>query len=122
MPLRDDRATLSDIQYYCERIIGAVASSSSREEFATLPYHFAAVERWLTIIGEAVKRLSSNFRDQHPHIDWRGWAGLRDVVMHGYDIVDYIEIWETITRDVPGLLTSVTLLLAEIEASEQPDS
>jgi uncharacterized protein with HEPN domain len=38
----------------------------------------------LIILGEATKRLSNEFREQHPKIPWRQMAGLRDVVIHDY--------------------------------------
>ena len=44
-----------------------------------------AVIRRLTIIGEATKRLSMEFRASHPHIPWKDMAGLRDVVVHEYE-------------------------------------
>jgi uncharacterized protein with HEPN domain len=47
-----------------------------------------AVIRRLIIIGEATKRLSTQFREVHPDIPWKEMAGLRDVVVHDYDEVD----------------------------------
>lgn len=41
-----------------------------------------ALLRSLEIIGEATKNLSQNFRDQHPDIQWREMAGLRDKLIH----------------------------------------
>ncbi|MGB3238052.1 MAG: HepT-like ribonuclease domain-containing protein [Geitlerinemataceae cyanobacterium] len=43
-----------------------------------------AVLRRLIIIGEATKRLSPEFRSQHPTIPWRNIAGLRDIAVHEY--------------------------------------
>ena len=31
-------------------------------------------------------------------------AGMRDKLIHGYDIVDLEEVWKTANRDVPYLL------------------
>jgi len=42
-----------------------------------------AVIRRLTIVGEATKRLSMEFREAYPHVPWKEMAGLRDVVVHG---------------------------------------
>ncbi|MCU0569579.1 MAG: DUF86 domain-containing protein [Oculatellaceae cyanobacterium Prado106] len=39
-----------------------------------------AILRRITIIGEATKRLSKDFREQHPTIPWREIAGMRDVI------------------------------------------
>jgi uncharacterized protein with HEPN domain len=53
-----------------------------------------AVLHQLVVIGEAAKRLSAEYRANHPEIPWREMAGLRDVVVHHYDEIDLVEIWE----------------------------
>lgn len=65
----------------------------------------------LAVIGEAVKRLSLEFRAQHPDIPWQLIAGMRDHVIHGYDVVDWDEVWKTATKDVPNLLVKIEPLL-----------
>ncbi|HEY9645799.1 MAG TPA: HepT-like ribonuclease domain-containing protein, partial [Chroococcidiopsis sp.] len=45
----------------------------------------SAILYQITIIGEATKRLSQSFRQQHPQIPWREMAGMRDVIVHEYD-------------------------------------
>jgi len=52
----------------------------------------SAIVRQIEIIGEATKRLSEDFRNSHPEIPWRSMAGMRDVVIHGYDHVDLEEV------------------------------
>jgi len=32
---------------------------------------------------------------------------MRDHVIHGYDVVDWDEVWKTVTRDVPDLLAKI---------------
>ena len=48
----------------------------------------SAVQHQILIIGEATKRLSSHFRNQHTHIPWKAMAGMRDVLIHSYDNAD----------------------------------
>jgi len=63
------------------------------------------------VIGEAVKRLSQDFRTRHPEIPWTLIAGMRDKLIHGYDIVDLDEVWKTADADVPDLLSLLEPLL-----------
>ena len=70
----------------------------------------SAVLYQLTVIGEAVKRLSKEFRDQHPQIPWTLMAGMRDNLIHGYDLIDWDEVWKTAKSDVPDLLSKVESL------------
>lgn len=60
-----------------------------------------AVVRNLEIIGEAAKNLPAEFRQGRPQVNWRGLAGLRDVVIHGYFNVDLEMIWEIVYRELP---------------------
>lgn len=64
----------------------------------------SSVLHQLMVMGEAVKRLSTGFRDRHADIPWTLIAGMRDNLIHGYDIVDLEEVWRTADRDVPELL------------------
>ncbi len=56
------------------------------------------------VMGEAVKRLSTDYRNKYPHIPWKLMAGMRDKLIHGYDIVDLDEVWKTVDVDVPQVL------------------
>jgi uncharacterized protein with HEPN domain len=59
------------------------------------------------VIGEAVKRLSKEFRGQYREIPWTLIAGMRDNLIHGYDLIDWDEVWKTSTEDVPDLLARI---------------
>ena len=67
----------------------------------------------LLVVGEAVKRLSTEFREQHPAIPWSLMAGMRDHLIHAYDTVDWDEVWTTVTRDIPILLAQLKPLLPQ---------
>ena len=71
----------------------------------------SAVLHQLMVIGEAVKRLSPEFRERHGGIPWSAIAGMRDHLIHGYDLVDLEEVWKTATADVPSLLTALEPLV-----------
>jgi uncharacterized protein with HEPN domain len=64
----------------------------------------AAVLHELLVLGEAVKRLSVAFREQHPDVPWKAMAGMRDRLLHGYDDVDLDLVWKTLDEDLPGLV------------------
>ena len=67
----------------------------------------SAVLYQLTVIGEAVKRLSKEFRATYSEVPWTLIASMRDNLIHGYDLIDWDEVWKTSTTDVPELLEKV---------------
>lgn len=69
-----------------------------------------AILRGIMIIGEATKRLSKDFRAQHPTIPWKEIAGMRDVITHNYDEVDLDEVWTVINENLPQLLAYIESL------------
>jgi uncharacterized protein with HEPN domain len=71
-----------------------------------------AILRRITIIGEATKRLSKDFRDQHSTIPWKEIAGMRDVIAHDYDEVDLDEVWTVINENLPQLLSYIKPLVS----------
>ncbi len=86
------------------QLIAAFVEGFHQETFIEDWKTRSAVLFQLTVIGEAVKRLSPGFRSAHAQVPWALMAGMRDHLIHAYDLVDWDEVWTTATRDVPGLL------------------
>jgi uncharacterized protein with HEPN domain len=75
----------------------------------------AALERYLEIMGEAVKRLPEELRESNSDIPWREIAAMRNHLSHGYDSVDYQVLWDTVDKDVPALLKRVEQMLNDLK-------
>lgn len=52
----------------------------------------AAVEREISIIGEAAGRLSTEFRTAHPELPWKRLIKLRNFYMHACERLDAKEV------------------------------
>jgi uncharacterized protein with HEPN domain len=63
-----------------------------------------AIVRQLTILGEASKRVSAEFRNEHSEIPWKKIAGLRDVIVHDYFHVNLEKVWRIVREDLPDLI------------------
>jgi uncharacterized protein with HEPN domain len=72
-----------------------------------------AVVRALEVIGEAAMHVAPAFRRGHPEIPWRGMAGMRDKVIHGYSGVDAAVVWRTVKEDLPRVREAVQSLLPQ---------
>jgi uncharacterized protein with HEPN domain len=64
----------------------------------------SAVLHQLLVIGEAVKRLSPEFRTAHLEVPWKLIAGTRDKLIHFYEGVDLEQVWGMVTSDLPELI------------------
>ena len=110
---RDD-ATLLDVAGALRRI-RAFSEGFDRDAFARDERTQSAILHQLLVLGEAVKRHSTELRDDHPDIPWHQIAGMRDRLIHGYDTVDLDEVWNAVTIDVPELADRLAPLLPSPE-------
>ncbi len=65
----------------------------------------------MEIIGEATKRVPDDIREANNSIPWKAMAGMRDKLIHGYDVVDYEIIWMTVSKTIPSLINSINGLV-----------
>lgn len=79
-----------------------------------------AVVRTLEIIGEATKRMPTAIRQKYSALPWQGMAGMRDRVIHGYDIVDLQIVWDTVCDDLPIIKPQLQQILADY--ADLPDT
>ena len=80
-----------------------------------------AVVRALEIIGEAAKRLPEDLRQRYPDIPWKGIAGMRDRIIHGYDNVDLQIVWDVVKRDIPQIKPKIEGILMDYEGKSSSD-
>jgi len=105
-----DEATLLDIAKAARLAVSFVAGIK-QEDFSGDVKTQSAVLHQLLLVGEAVKRLSADFKSRHPGVPWKMLSGMRDKLIHEYDVVDLREVWRTMESDVPALEVSLEPLL-----------
>lgn len=66
-----------------------------------------AVIRRLEIIGEAARRISPETRARLPQLPWEAMIGMRNILIHEYDDVDLMIVWDTVQKDLPRLVANL---------------
>lgn len=106
---RDD-ASLSDI-YQAGQNVLTYAQGLNQADLEVNELRTSAILYQILIIGEATKRLSPEFRAQHPELPWADMAGIRDILAHQYDQLDFNVMWNIIHISVPETLDKIAPLL-----------
>ena len=97
--LQDILESIAHIQRFLEGV--------SEDEFYKNVEKQDAVLRRLEIIGEAVKHLPDEIREDHPDIPWRQIAGMRDIIIHEYFGITLEMVWVVATEDILDLKVKV---------------
>jgi uncharacterized protein with HEPN domain len=115
--MRDERLYLADILEAAEAVSHFVVGMTE-DDWIEDEVKQSAVMYRLIIIGEAAARLSKEFRERHPEIEWTDVIGFRNFAVHAYFAVSWSVVWVTATKDVPALAAQVAAILAEKAAGE----
>ena len=100
--MRPERLSLLDIVEAADNIKVHIAGQD-RAGFLGNVTARAAVLHELAVIGEAARRLSTDFRDRHPEVPWAKIVALRNFVVHEYFGLDWPIVWQTAIDLVPEL-------------------
>ena len=102
--LEDVLEAIGRIEDYCRGL--------DRSSFGKEPKTVDAVVRNLEIIGEAVKRVPEGVKSEHPEVEWRKIAGLRDLLIHDYARVDLEIVWDVLASKLPVLKEQARRILS----------
>jgi len=73
----------------------------------------SAVLQKLMTIGEAASRLSKEFRDRHPEIEWEDIIGFRNIAVHAYFAVEWSIVWVAADQEAPELRHKISDILTK---------
>ncbi|HEY9700815.1 MAG TPA: DUF86 domain-containing protein [Allocoleopsis sp.] len=105
-----DSASILDAYRFAQLIL-QFTSGMNKNDFLSDIKTQAAVIYEITLLGEAFKRLSQDFRSQYPEIPYSQIIGMRNKLTHDYDGIDLDIVWKAVNKDIPELLLLIEPLL-----------
>ncbi|MCL5783947.1 MAG: DUF86 domain-containing protein [Patescibacteria group bacterium] len=83
----------------------------TEEEFLkNVPIQDAVVRRF-EIIGETVRNLPDEYKENHSEIEWHKAMAMRNLLIHGYFGVDFKIVWDTAKQTLPEFKKQIEHLL-----------
>jgi uncharacterized protein with HEPN domain len=77
------------------------------------------IMRLIQILGEAARKISSEFRQAHLEIPWQGIIGMRNRMVHEYFRIIPAKVWEVIQKEIPALIPLLEPLVRSAEGEEK---
>ena len=111
----DPRKLLEDIQQATRRLQAFTANVVADDYYANELLQ-SAVERQFEIAAEALNRLLKLTPDiAQRFTDYRRIIDFRNLLSHGYDLIDPVIVWGVIEKDVPVLHRETEALLTSLK-------
>jgi uncharacterized protein with HEPN domain len=118
MPLRDYKGYLFDIAEACEKIM-AYSQALTLEDYENDELTRLAIERVLTIVGEALAQARQHYPEIVSQISYANEiVGFRNKLVHAYLHIDNDTVWGIIQTFIPVLQQEVRIVLAQAEPAD----
>jgi len=109
----ETKKLLEDIRQACKCILEFTEDKTLSGYSNDILLH-SGVERQFEIVGEALSRLVKIQPDIAGQIShYKHIISFRNILIHGYDIVEDAIVWDVITKELPLLYEQVETLLGK---------
>jgi uncharacterized protein with HEPN domain len=113
MSKRSPRIILEDIIECIGKILTYI-NGMKYEEFLKDSKTREAVYRNFEVMGEAANRMPEEFKEDRSEIEWYKIIATRNRIIHSYDEIDDMIIWNIIQNTLPELKTKLEELLKKV--------
>jgi uncharacterized protein with HEPN domain len=104
--MRRDLQRLQDILEALDSVTNMIGGYTEAGFVANQTLCYAVAHR-LTVVGEAVARLSAEIKVRYPSVPWPDVVGLRNILVHEYFGIYWPLVFQTATDQVPGLRSAI---------------
>lgn len=84
-------------------VIQDITNRYAKEDFLKDNIAQRAAAMTIINIGELTTVFKEDFRQSNSQIPWRKIKGLRNIIAHRYEIIDFEDVWETSVTSIPEL-------------------
>jgi uncharacterized protein with HEPN domain len=112
MSRHEDRVSLKDMLTHAREAV-ELLGKGTRKDLKENRMMQLALTRLVEIIGEAANRVSPEMKQRAPELPWPEIVGMRNRLVHGYDVVDLDLLYDTIKTDLPPLLKALETAIQE---------
>ena len=115
--MRENIRDRGRLEHILEAIENALefTENVSFDEFKTNAMLRYAVVKCVEIVGEASYKLTNEFREQHPDIEWDEIISMRHILVHGYYQIENKIVWDTVKEYLPILKKKMDIILGHIK-------
>lgn len=106
-----DEASILDALIFAQRIL-EFTSGLDEEMFASDLKTQAAVLYEISVLGEAMRRISPEFQKQYSEIPYGKIIGMRNKLVHDYEEINLKLVWSVIQRDIPELIANLKTIVS----------
>lgn len=110
MTLHDPLARLRHMRDHAQEAVDMLGDKTLDELRSDRMLQLALVQL-IEIVGEAASQAPAAVRDAHPAIPWQLAADMRNKLIHGYDLIEYTIVYDTVTEDLPHLVQQLDAIL-----------
>lgn len=96
-------------KYYIEKALNEIniiikyLNNKSYEEFVSDEQLIDSIMFRLIQLGEHIKKMSLEFKDDYPNIPWGKILGFRNGIVHEYGMTNYMTVYKIISQDILDL-------------------
>lgn len=99
---------IQDVFEAIAKINGYVSDITDEKKLKNDQKTYDAVIRNFTIIGEAVKNIYEDVRENYPDVEWKEIMAMRNLIVHEYWGINEGVVWDAIKKNLPELKEIIT--------------